>query len=90
MHRPTFSSQAKYLLFDSSKKHFLITSFCVAFALRLALIVFVSDPRAIMDDSQHLKLYEHGIIAHNLYAGHGFAMSPDELSHFKGRKRERT
>jgi len=39
----------------------------IALVLRLALIMFASDPR-------HPEMYEHGIIAHNLYTGHGFAM----------------
>lgn len=42
--------------------------------IRVALILFVSDPKAIMSDPAHTKLYEHGFVAHNLYTGHGFAM----------------
>lgn len=38
-----------------------------AFGLRLAIIIFAGNP-------EHPEMYEHGVIAHNLYTGHGFAM----------------
>ena len=56
-----------HLIFSPKQSHFLWVVTLAAFGLRLALIIFAGNP-------QHPEMYEHGIIAHNLYTGHGFAM----------------
>src|SRR6478609_2067454 len=74
MQKLSIFSRIDSLLFQSSKRSFLLLAIGVALLIRLALVLFVSDPRAIMSDPTHTLLYEHGIVAHNLYTGHGFSV----------------
>ncbi|MFI5263839.1 MAG: ArnT family glycosyltransferase [Candidatus Kapaibacterium sp.] len=54
-------------MFASKRSRFLLGVTIIALLIRLAIILFASNP-------QHPEMYEHGAIAHNLYTGHGFAM----------------
>ena len=56
------------LIFSSKRKRFLWGTVGLALCIRLAIVVFASDP-------QHPQMCEHGEIAHNLSTGHGFAMN---------------
>jgi 4-amino-4-deoxy-L-arabinose transferase-like glycosyltransferase len=56
------------------QNQFLLGVTAFALAVRVALILFISHPAQIIADPAHTLLYEHGNIAHNLYAGHGFSM----------------
>jgi hypothetical protein len=62
------------ILFSSRQKSFLLTVTLLALIIRFGMIAFESHPQQIIDDPRHTLLYEHGAIAHNLYAGHGFSM----------------
>ncbi len=62
------------IFFSSRQRSFLFAVTLFALIIRLGIIVFAAHPQRIMDDPQHSLLYEHGVIAHNLYTGHGFAM----------------
>jgi hypothetical protein len=46
----------------------------LALIIRIGIIAFVAHPQQIIDDPHQRLLYEHGLVAHNLYTGHGFAM----------------
>jgi hypothetical protein len=55
------------ILFSSKRSYFLWAMIALAFLIRLVFIVYAGDVH-------HPVMYEHGVIAHNLYTGHGFAM----------------
>jgi hypothetical protein len=55
------------ICFHSSRSRFVVSVFVLGLVVRVALVVAVGD-------THHPKMYEHGMIAHNLYVGNGFAM----------------
>ena len=63
------------LLSRPKRNTFLWSATGLALLIRLGLIIFVSDPGGIVSDPNHILLYEHGWVAHNLYTGHGFSMN---------------
>ncbi len=65
---------ASRILFSSRPKSFLLSVTLLALIIRLGIIVFAAHPQQIIDDPHQTLLYEHGVIANNLYTGHGFAM----------------
>jgi 4-amino-4-deoxy-L-arabinose transferase-like glycosyltransferase len=61
-------------LFACREKSFLLAITLLALIIRLGIIAFAARPQQIIDDPHQTLLYEHGLIAHNLYTGHGFSM----------------
>ena len=52
---------------ETKRSTWLWTLFSVGLVIRLAAVAVLGNP-------QHPQMHEHGIIAHNLYEGHGFSM----------------
>ncbi|MEI8133761.1 MAG: hypothetical protein WCH46_01640 [bacterium] len=63
-----FIQHISHLIFSQKRNRFLLTVTLAAFGIRLAMIVAAGN-------SHEPVTYEHGLIAHNLYTGHGFTMA---------------
>ncbi|HET6402086.1 MAG TPA: hypothetical protein VFH95_11900 [Candidatus Kapabacteria bacterium] len=67
-------NRAYRIIFASGQRSFLVAITFLSLFIRIGFIIFASHPQAILSDPKQTLLWEHGVIANNLYTGHGFSM----------------